>query len=262
MASSNPSERCSHPSASYPPTEYLDLSFLDFVTFNVYLHNRETFRRYLFRVQNTIGDKPLVLGELGIWIPLPRRRGNQANFLGGHVAELRLMGLAGSFVFSWTDETGTRRGSYRRLGIWCYTTRPVSKNILSCAAIGAIESSSPELLAANPRVSVVVCTFNGARTLRECLESLKDLDYPDYEVIVVDDGSTDDTRSILEDFPEVRTIHQENLGLSMTRNVGLAQQQELLSPTPIRIALPTVIGFRISSINLNVAMRSRWAGRI
>ena len=59
-------------------------------------------------------------------------------------------------------------------------------------------------------------------TLRECLESLEDLDYPDYEVIVVDDGSTDDTRSILEDFPEVRTIDQENLGLSVARNVGLA----------------------------------------
>src|SRR4029077_9017265 len=35
--------------ANYPPTEYLDLSFLDFATFNVYLHDRETFRRYLFR---------------------------------------------------------------------------------------------------------------------------------------------------------------------------------------------------------------------
>ncbi|MCI0351663.1 MAG: hypothetical protein L0Z53_19760, partial [Acidobacteriales bacterium] len=52
--------------ASYPPTEYLDLSFLDFVTFNVYLHHLETFRRYMFRLQNTVGDKPLVLGELGM----------------------------------------------------------------------------------------------------------------------------------------------------------------------------------------------------
>ena len=83
------------------------------------------------------------------------------------------------------------------------------------------DSSSPELLTASPRVSVVVCTYNGGRTLRQCLESLEDLDYPDYEVIVIDDGSTDDTRSILSGFPRVRAIHQENLGLSKARNVGL-----------------------------------------
>ena len=51
---------------NFPPTEYLDLSFLDFVTFNVYLHDREVFRRYLLRLQNLVGDKPLVLGEIGM----------------------------------------------------------------------------------------------------------------------------------------------------------------------------------------------------
>src|SRR5262249_35619845 len=48
--------------ANYPPTEYLDLSAFDFVTFNVYLHDPETFRRYLLRLQNLVGDRPLVLG--------------------------------------------------------------------------------------------------------------------------------------------------------------------------------------------------------
>ena len=42
-----------------------------------------------------------------------------------------------------------------------------------------------------PPVSVVVCTYNGAATLDACLDGLAGLDYPDYEVIVVDDGSTD-----------------------------------------------------------------------
>jgi beta-galactosidase/beta-glucuronidase len=41
--------------ASYPPTEYLELPFLDYATFNVYLHDREAFRRYLFRLQNLVG---------------------------------------------------------------------------------------------------------------------------------------------------------------------------------------------------------------
>src|SRR2546423_249901 len=52
--------------ASFPPTEYLDLSSLDFVTFNVYLHDPEAFRRYLLRLHNLVGDRPLVLGEFGM----------------------------------------------------------------------------------------------------------------------------------------------------------------------------------------------------
>ena len=47
-----------------------------------------------------------------------------------------------------------------------------------------------------PRVSVVVCAYNSESTLRSCLDGLRDLDYPDYEVIVVNDGSTDATDEI------------------------------------------------------------------
>src|SRR5262245_36989090 len=44
--------------ASYPPTEYLDLAALGFATFNVYLHDRQTFRRYLVRLQDLVGHRP------------------------------------------------------------------------------------------------------------------------------------------------------------------------------------------------------------
>jgi len=70
--------------ANYPPTEYLDLSFLDFATFNVYLHDVETFRRYLLRLQNLVGDRPLLLGELGM-DTLRHGEEGQVRFLAGHV---------------------------------------------------------------------------------------------------------------------------------------------------------------------------------
>jgi hypothetical protein len=92
--------------ANYPPTEYLELPFLDFVTFNVYLHDREAFRRYLFRLHHLVGDRPLVMGELGM-DTLRHGELEQAKFLSGHLAEGILGGLAGAFVFSWTDDWHT-----------------------------------------------------------------------------------------------------------------------------------------------------------
>jgi O-antigen biosynthesis protein len=206
--------------ASFPPTEYLDLPFLDFVTFNVYLHDREAFRRYLFRLQNLAGDRPLVLGELGM-DTLRHEEREQAAFLAGHVAEARLMGLAGTFVFAWTDEwfTGGHPITDWAFGVTLADRSPKA----ACHALREVYEKSPAAgLPATPKVSVVVCTYNGGRTLDQCLRSLREVDYPNYEVVVVDDGSTDDTGEILSRFPEVKAIRQPNKGLSVARNVGLA----------------------------------------
>src|SRR2546427_9406651 len=67
--------------------------------------------------------------------------------------------------------------------------------------------------------SVVVSTLNGAATLRDTLAGLEQLDYPDYEVIVVNDGSTDATPQIASEY-HVRLITTKNQGLSAARNVG------------------------------------------
>jgi GT2 family glycosyltransferase len=205
--------------ANFPSTEYLDLSFLDFVTFNVYLHDRETFCRYLFRLHNLIGEKPLILGELGM-DTLRHGQMEQAQFLAGHLTESLLMGAAGAFVFSWTDDWYTGGSPIKD---WAFGITHADR--LPKASYHALrevfQCPSPQLLSATPRVSVVVCTYNGGRTLEQCLRSLQVLDYPDYEVIVVDDGSTDDTRAILAKFPTVHAIHQPNEGLSVARNVGL-----------------------------------------
>src|SRR5262249_11635600 len=70
-----------------------------------------------------------------------------------------------------------------------------------------------------PRVSVVVCTYNGARTLQEGLDSLMRLNYPNLEIIVVNDGSTDHAAAFAARAP-VRLITTENQGLSAARNTG------------------------------------------
>src|SRR5437588_9138441 len=73
-----------------------------------------------------------------------------------------------------------------------------------------------------------VCSSDlGARTLDACLGSLTKLNYPDYEVILVDDGSTDNTQEIARRYPSVRVVRQENLGLSAARNkIGRASCRE------------------------------------
>ena len=59
------------------------------------------------------------------------------------------------------------------------------------------------------KFSVVIPTYNRAATLRQTLTALMAQDYPDYEIIVVDDGSTDDTRAMIaREFPQVRYIYQ------------------------------------------------------
>ncbi len=79
---------------------------------------------------------------------------------------------------------------------------------------------------------MIVCSYNGAKTLERCLESLKEVDYPNYEVILVDDGSKDNTQEIAARHPWIVNIKQVNKGLSVARNVGgYAASGEILAYT-------------------------------
>src|SRR5205823_12899048 len=60
---------------------------------------------------------------------------------------------------------------------------------------------------------------NGARTIRDSMEALQKLEYPNYEVIVVDDGSKDATAAIASEY-DCRVIRTENCGLGSARNTG------------------------------------------
>ena len=75
-----------------------------------------------------------------------------------------------------------------------------------------------------PLVSVITPVYNGERYLREALASLFAQDYEPFEAIVVDDGSTDDTPAIAQQFP-VRYVRQENRGAAAARNTGIEQAQ-------------------------------------
>ena len=80
---------------------------------------------------------------------------------------------------------------------------------------------------AAPLVSVVVASYNGERFVGEALESVFVQDFRSFEVVFVDDGSTDGTGEIAQSFP-VRYVHQTNRGLSAARNAGVASARGAL----------------------------------
>jgi len=71
-------------------------------------------------------------------------------------------------------------------------------------------------------VSVIIPCYNHAQFLGEAIESVINQTYPYVEIIVVDDGSTDDTPQIAQTYPNIQYVRQDNLGLSRARNVGLS----------------------------------------
>ena len=70
-------------------------------------------------------------------------------------------------------------------------------------------------------VSVVIPTYNRYHILKRALESVYAQSYPAFEVIVIDDGSSDNTAQIQEDFPNIKYFYQNNSGVSSARNLGI-----------------------------------------
>lgn len=203
---------------NFPTTEYLHLDFLDFCCFNVYLESEEPYTAYIARLHNIAGDKPLVMSEIGLD---SSRNGtsSQAQHLDWQIRSTFAGGCAGCFVFAWTDEWF--RGGCD-IDEWDFGLTDRQRK--PKPALGAVQEAYAEApFPANivwPRVSVVVCSYNGARTLRDCLEGIARLEYPNFETIVVNDGSTDATPAIASEF-DVRLINTENRGLSNARNTGM-----------------------------------------
>ena len=72
-------------------------------------------------------------------------------------------------------------------------------------------------------ISVIIPCYNSEKFLRETIESVLSQTYNNYEIIAVDDGSTDNTRSIISEYPQIKYFYQDNQGASSARNKGLKE---------------------------------------
>ena len=204
---------------NYPTTEFLQLPFLDLVSFNVYLESEESLRKYFARLHNIAGARPLLMSEVGL-DAMRNGEAKQAEVLDWQIRASFSAGCAGVVIFSWTDEW-FRGGA--EVDDWAFgVTDRERKPKPSLFVVGQAFAEMPISASMEfPRFTVVVCTYNGARTIRECLAGISRLEYPDFEVIVVSDGSTDGTNAIVSEFKNVRLIATTNHGLSHARNIGL-----------------------------------------
>lgn len=81
----------------------------------------------------------------------------------------------------------------------------------------------------SPRISVIIPVYNVEKYLSECVNSVLVQDFQDYEMILVDDGSTDNSGKICDEYAskysQIKVIHKENGGLSDARNFGIKEAQ-------------------------------------
>ncbi|MDH3639432.1 MAG: glycosyltransferase, partial [Gammaproteobacteria bacterium] len=214
---------------NFPTTEYLQLPFLDFVCFNVYLESKQTLQDYLARLHNLSGDRPVVMAEIGFD---SQRNGEEAQalVLDWQIQTIFEEGCCGAFVFAWTDEW--YRGGHD-IEDWDFglTRRDRSSKLALDAVSQALAQAPFPQNIRWPRISVVVCSCNGEPTIRDTMEALQKLEYPEYEVIVIDDGSTDRLAEIVSEYA-VTLISTENRGLSNARNTGMeAASGEIIAYT-------------------------------
>lgn len=211
--------------ANYPSTEYLNPDNADFLAYNIYLESEDDLTRYLGRLQNIAGDRPLLVSEFGA-DSLALGRAEQARIVGAGIDAIFAAGAAGAVVFAFTDEWHRGGEDVRGWDFGLVTRGREAKPARDAVAgryakIASAADAAP--VAAPPKFSVIVCTHNGAATLAACLESAATLAYPDYEVLVIDDGSSDATADIAKASPGVRYFYQNHGGLSAARNRGAAE---------------------------------------
>lgn len=203
---------------NYPATEFLEPERADLTAMNIYLEREEEFRAYLPRLHHLAGDRPVLVSEFG----LDSRRGGttrQADTLRWAIRAAREAGLAGMAVYAWSDRWWNAGAEVLDWDFGLTDREGRDK-----PALAVVRQTLAETTAAappGPEISVIVCTRNGAPRIAACLRSLRRLDPPAAELIVVDDGSDDGTAALVRgEFPEVRLLELPPSGLSAARNAG------------------------------------------
>ncbi|MEW6618095.1 MAG: glycosyltransferase [bacterium] len=75
----------------------------------------------------------------------------------------------------------------------------------------------------NQFISIIIPVKNGEKTIKKCLDSLKNLNYTNYEIIVIDDNSSDKTQEILSSYEGIQTMKTSGVGPASSRNLGIKQ---------------------------------------
>lgn len=203
---------------NYPTTEYLQLPFLDILSMNVYLETQDKLSSYLKRLQNIAGERPLLMSELGLDC-IRNGEQKQAESLDWQIRTVFSAGCAGAVIFSWTDEWYRAEAEVEDWAFGLTTKDRQTKPSLETVKKAFSEVPFATDIQKWPKITIVVCSFNGASTIRDTMEGICKLQYPNYETIVVNDGSTDSTPEIVAEYP-VKLISTENRGLSSARNTG------------------------------------------
>lgn len=164
---------------NFPTTEYLPSDAFDFLTMNVFLERPQSFRRYLTRLHHLAGDRPVVLGELGVHAGHDAEgEQRQAEMLDWQLRLVLERGAAGACVFSWTDEWAVEDTAVEgwQFGLTRADRSPrpaleVASRWNRCTVADVSDDW--------PSISVVICAYNAEATLDECLRHATAVDYPE-----------------------------------------------------------------------------------
>ena len=205
--------------ANFPTTEYLEPPSADFTAFNIFLEEGELLESYLPRLHHLAGDRPVYLTEFGLDTSRNSEEA-QAALLPAALRMSRKAGLCGITLYAWSDHWFNNG---RTMDDWSFGL--LRRDGSAKPALSALHSTDlPDPLPKNPpRFSVIVCTRNGENRLADCLSACRALDYPDFEIIVINDGSTDRTPTLLDQIENIRVFHLEPCGLSAARDHGAEQ---------------------------------------
>lgn len=191
--------------------------FLDFFSFQVNESSLSEYRRALGRLQIEAGDRPLLVSVPGLELGAGSED-DQAHTMDQQVRMAFITGCAGFGLDLWQD-------SQQKLGL--FTLDGTKKRSFDAVRTALEDSPFPNKWISYPRISVVVCVYNGERDIDECLDQAARIDYPNFEVIIVNDGSTDSTLKRAEEKAYkygFRVIsHFPNRGLSAARNRGMEE---------------------------------------